>query len=1221
MEETIKIKKKRTSTVKRRDIGDDNDINKSLKTVIDKLNKLKTGSEYMHFLSKLEELNKTSLERIKETTNIKDFSSLYPHINDPLFNLKIYSKKEFNDLKTDDTIYNVDERSDEICNQIDFELLPHQLFVRNFLSFHTPYNSLLLFHGLGTGKTCSGITVCEEMRDYMKQMGINKRIIIIAPPNILDNFRLQLFDERKLKLINGYWNLNACTGNKLINEINPMNMRGLSKQQVVKQIKNIINSYYAFFGPEKFANYVERILSNFKDIEDHDVKKRKEINALKREFSNRLILIDEVHNIRSEDSESKKVAKYLFPVIENAENIKLLLLSATPMFNSYDEIVWLINLMNMNDGRTQIEISDIFDKDGYFKKDDAGNEVGKELLISKATGYISYLRGENPYSFPFRIYPSMFMKTNTIKSDNYIFPSLQMNGYQIDKDDRVKYLDLCITEIGEYQQEAYNYIVDYLSRTREEHFTSNTGGMGYSILSNPIQALNMTYPLDLTEEPDELTSFVGKGGLARTMKYDKETKRKFQYRQDTIDNYGRIFSPSEIKKYSSKIKFITDNILQSDGIVLIYSQYIEGGCIPIALALEEVGITRYGNNNDLFIKPPSKQIDAISLSDTAVQNPAKYIMITGDNDYSPNNVEEIKAATSSDNINGEKVKVIIISSAGSEGIDFKYVRQIHCLDPWFNINRIEQIIGRGVRFCSHKELPIEKRNVEIYLHASQLSNKSIESADLYIYRLAEQKAIKIGLVTRVLKETSVDCNLNKMVYTKNKMNQTIQINLSSQRGEKIEYKVGDTPYTSLCDFMSNCEYKCLPDVSTYDEININMDTFNEGFIKNNNDIIINKIKSFYKDGYIYTKKYIIERLIKFKAYPLIQIDSALDKMVNDKSIFIYDQFNRRGNLGNIKNYYFFQPIEIDDIRISLYDRSRPIDGKFPHISVELTKEIQDNEKDKFNIKSYLKNLREMFRNTQLQHEYTSITKEVDWYKSAGNAFKRLETLIIDNNLRDKIVVEHMVDSTEPNERIRLIEYVLKSGVSKDNDDFIKLLHTTIEKKFITIGKKKFIMIYNGELLISYVLNEDKMILEKAQPRDDERIKTYFFEKHNNLQFNDIIGFNSLFNNKYIVFKTRDLTIKRNSGARCDQKPKSGIENEIEMLFKNANLDNNILKISYMFSEDSKKGISKNKKIQNTKELCADLEILHRYLDINNVKNMRWFLNTEEYELRELFQKK
>jgi hypothetical protein len=78
---------------------------------------------------------------------------------------------------------------------------------------------LLLYHGLGSGKTCSAISVAEEMRDYMKQMGISQRILVVASPNVQDNFRLQLFDERKLEQVDGLWNIRACTGNKFLTNI------------------------------------------------------------------------------------------------------------------------------------------------------------------------------------------------------------------------------------------------------------------------------------------------------------------------------------------------------------------------------------------------------------------------------------------------------------------------------------------------------------------------------------------------------------------------------------------------------------------------------------------------------------------------------------------------------------------------------------------------------------------------------------------------------------------------------------------------------------------------------------------------------------------------------------------------------------------------------------------------------------------------------------------
>ena len=105
----------------------------------------------------------------------------YPSLEDENMMIKISEKREFYDSKAyEQNIDKLNEISNKICNQ-DFQLAPHQIFIRNFLSKMTPYNSLLLYHGLGTGKTCSAIGVAEEMRQYMQQMNIRKKILIIAP--------------------------------------------------------------------------------------------------------------------------------------------------------------------------------------------------------------------------------------------------------------------------------------------------------------------------------------------------------------------------------------------------------------------------------------------------------------------------------------------------------------------------------------------------------------------------------------------------------------------------------------------------------------------------------------------------------------------------------------------------------------------------------------------------------------------------------------------------------------------------------------------------------------------------------------------------------------------------------------------------------------------------------------------------------------------------------
>ena len=125
----------------------------------------------------------------------ESLSFLYPTKNDSNFSLNIAQRKEFNDTKYEIIIptsqRQMEEEATKMCGAA-FELAPHQLFVRNFLSAMTPYNSLLLYHGLGTGKTCSAISVAEEMRDYMTQVGVVKKILVVASVNVQDNFRKQL---------------------------------------------------------------------------------------------------------------------------------------------------------------------------------------------------------------------------------------------------------------------------------------------------------------------------------------------------------------------------------------------------------------------------------------------------------------------------------------------------------------------------------------------------------------------------------------------------------------------------------------------------------------------------------------------------------------------------------------------------------------------------------------------------------------------------------------------------------------------------------------------------------------------------------------------------------------------------------------------------------------------------------------------------------------------
>ena len=1329
-------------------------------------------------------LKKELVERNYLSEHEKENPYLYPDLNDKNFNIKIAIKKEFNDTKYDGTIHkNIKEQAD-ILAKAEFELSPNQLFVKNFLSFQTPYNSLLLFHGLGSGKTCSAIGVCEETRDYMKQMGINKRIIIVASENVQDNFKLQLFDERKLKLIDGLWNIKGCVGNKLLKEINPMNMKGIPREKIINQIKTIINNNYLFLGYVQFANYIIRTINydeeikieKKRDTKKGNIKKKRDtekgyianpillkenqvtqlnkrmLKRLKNEFDNRLIVIDEVHNIRkTEDNENKKVAINLELLVKAAENMRLLFLSATPMYNSYKEIVWLLNIMNINDRRGIVEAKDIFDKEGNFKSD------GEELLIRKCTGYISFVRGENPYTFPYRVYPKEFAPDKTF--NNISYPKYQMNGKKIKTSDRNRILSLYLNKIGncnkcgECQYCAYKYII-YNLKNKKMTITTKKGvvrvmpsfenmeSFGYTLLQTPLESLIISYPNDnlkyvinnlprethskeyeepfvdtpekleevkinprlIIESPEESSEespeesseespeespeesilesentensekyseqnisdlhednikiggdvsspiskdiyidphqLTGKIGLESVMNYvdsrSPPQKGLFEYKKSTLNKYGKIFNSELIGKYSSKIKSVIDNIVSptgivSEGILLIYSQYIDSGLIPMALALEELGFTRFGKDaKPLFKTKPSEIVDVRTFKPPKNKKdfiPARYSMITGDIRLSPDNDYEVKSITNDDNKNGEKIKVILISKAGSEGIDFKFIRQLHILEPWYNMNLIEQIIGRAVRNFSHKELPFEKRNTQIFMYGTILEDNEDEAADLYVFRVAEHKAIQIGNITRLLKETSVDCIINhdQTNFTQEIINANIDEEITQElsTGTVIHnFKIGDAPFSPACDYMPTCDYKCRPN-KDINENELNEDTYNEKFIFMNSDKILQKIRLLMKEEFFYKKENLINLIQIPKKYPLVQIYSALTQLIEDKNEFITDKYGRTGRLINIEEYYLFQPLELRYNNSSIYDRSVPIDYKHSMTVFNINQDIIKPVIDKTNISNILleeeplvevignKLLNELKLNFDLAIEFTKGSKvprgDDNWYKHAGIVMKKMakEKILIEKLLQ--YLVDHILDLLLYNEKYEILNYIYSLTNIKKNT-FEWFIKEYFEKNSITTKNFTAIILYKLNKRIILILNEDNKWIE-AGPEDERELaesqeakKILIFNKE---KYNKIVGFIGYEkSNRYLIFKTKDMDSKRDTGARCDE---AGKIKTIDILNKIVGEDKYTKETTKLIKD--KDGNVIQEAIGQT-ELCVIQEFTLRYYDDIKKDNNRWFLTPE-----------
>ena len=238
---------------------------------------------------------------------------------------------------------------------VDFQLLSHQLVVRDYLGLYTPYRGLLLYHGLGAGKTCASIGIAEGMKS-------GKQIILMTPASLKMNY----FSELKkcgdvLYKKQQYWEFVSIEGE-------PDNEGILAKALGLP--KDYIRTHKGAWmvNVTKEANFAQLSDSDQKSVDEqlnamirnkyHDINynglntnKMNELTSSgkKNPFDNKVVIIDEAHNLVSRISNSlknkKSIAYQLYKYLMDAENAKIVFLSGTPIINSPREIAILFNML------------------------------------------------------------------------------------------------------------------------------------------------------------------------------------------------------------------------------------------------------------------------------------------------------------------------------------------------------------------------------------------------------------------------------------------------------------------------------------------------------------------------------------------------------------------------------------------------------------------------------------------------------------------------------------------------------------------------------------------------------------------------------------------------------------------------------------------------------------------------------------------------------------
>jgi len=238
----------------------------------------------------------------------------------------------------------------------EFSLLTHQKIVRDYLNIYTPYRGLLLYHGLGSGKTCSSIAIAEGLKTY-------KNVIVMTPASLRRNYIEEMKkcgDEIYKK--NQFWEfvpiLNKTDpmvqtlaailqlkdtfiikmrGAWLVNVKKPSNYVSLSsdeKESLDRQIEQMIDAKYTFI------NYNGMRMSNLKTLST---------DFTQNPFSNHVIIIDEAHNFISRIVNKLKrptsLSMRLYDMLMTADNVKIILLTGTPVINYPNEMAIIFNIL------------------------------------------------------------------------------------------------------------------------------------------------------------------------------------------------------------------------------------------------------------------------------------------------------------------------------------------------------------------------------------------------------------------------------------------------------------------------------------------------------------------------------------------------------------------------------------------------------------------------------------------------------------------------------------------------------------------------------------------------------------------------------------------------------------------------------------------------------------------------------------------------------------
>ena len=642
-----------------------------------------------------------------------------------------------------------------------FTPFKYQKLLKDYMQNNSPYRGILLYQSTGSGKTCTSIGIAENLKT-------ERNIVVLLPASLRTNF-----------IVSG---LLFCGDPKY------------------KENPNLYKEKYSFISYN--AN---NTLTQIRKIGSLD---------------NKVIIIEEVHNLISKMMSgimgSSKQGLEIYNLLMNAQNVKIIAMSGTPLINDPFEAAILFNILR---GYIEINYFAIMKVPGIYGEEWKLNDLENELLKNKFIDYLEINKINKSIEFHFKINSyseqyrellnfvqktcenrgviirflelkklSLFpiedngeiFKNHFVQEDfengdklknEYIFKKRILGLTSFYKSITEDYPTVIKKDFYRIPMSNYQFQIYEILRTKERLSERGSSKKDKKQIRSTFrvfsrQASNFVFPETINRpypDPKFIVSILKKNNMNNEKEINKILKL-----EENIENTGKISSD-----YKNRINNALDKLVENGE---LYFKEGPDGLDKLSPKMKIILHNIQRSHGLVFVYSNFRTLEGIELFSKILNfnGYSKYGTNTKDHKYaiySGSEDEEekkniLQVFTSNENKHGKFIKILLATSAGAEGLDLKNIRQIHIMEPYWNQMRIEQVIGRGVRRNSHIALPLNERNVEVYRYFTVFSKnnavitKDKLTTDEYIDKVSIKKQHIINELLQILKECAFDCALN-----------------------------------------------------------------------------------------------------------------------------------------------------------------------------------------------------------------------------------------------------------------------------------------------------------------------------------------------------------------------------------------------------------------------------------------------------------------------------